>query len=195
MQAELERFFTMIGLLILGGIGLFFAKVILSLILRKRLAPGLVPSIEDTGRADSTTRFIAMIGLNARVSESLGTRRLRATLGLKLVFWGVLLMLAYLLQTLEPSGTYIEPALLGLVAYLAVHTTFYEITYDRDTITLPRWWFGRTTRRWRDLDAAVDRRGWFLDFHFRDGTVIQAHKYVVGYAELREAAQKAMRET
>ncbi len=39
---------------------------------------------------------------------------------------------------------------------------------------------GRTTRRWRDLDAAVDRGGWFIEFHFHDGTVIQAHKYVVG---------------
>jgi hypothetical protein len=195
MQAELERFFTMIGLLILGGIALFFVKIILSLILRKRLAPGLVPKIEDVAQPDSTSRFIAMVGLNARVPETLGTRRLRATIGLKLVFWGVLAMLVYFLQTIEPSGTYIELVLLCMVAYLAVHTTVYEITFDRETITLPRWWFGRTTRRWRDLDATVDRRGWVLDFHFRDGTVVQAHKYVVGYAELREAAQKAMRET
>lgn len=60
--------------------------------------------------------------------------------------------------------------------------------------TLTRWWFGRTTRKWRDLDAVVERRGRYLDFHFRDGTVLQAHKYVVGYAALREKADAVLRE-
>mgnify|MGYP001060440625 CR=1 FL=1 len=82
----------------------------------------------------------------------------------------------------------------GLVLHLALHISLYEITYDRGSITLPRWWFGRTTREWRDLDAVVKRRGRFLDFHFRDGTAVQAHKYVVGRVALREKAEAVLRE-
>ncbi len=44
MQAELERYFTVLGYALLAGIGLFLLRVILSLTLRKRLAPGLVPA-------------------------------------------------------------------------------------------------------------------------------------------------------
>jgi hypothetical protein len=40
----------------------------------------------------------------------------------------------------------------------------------------------------------VEKQGWYLVFHFRDGTVIQAYKYVVGYAQPKEAARKALRE-
>jgi hypothetical protein len=195
MQAELERYFTVLGLMILGGIGLFLLRMILSLLLRKRLTKGLVPELQDLAQPDSNSRFVALIGQGAPVRETLGTTRLRATLGLKLVYWGVALMTVWLLHTLETAGSGIELVLLAVVAYLAVHTTIYEITYDRETISLPRWWMGSTTHRWRDLDAAVDRGGWYVDFHFHDGTVIQAHKYVVGYANLREAARKAMRET
>jgi hypothetical protein len=31
-------------------------------------------------------------------------------------------------------------------------------------------------------------------FHFRDGAVVQVHKYVVGYAALRDKARAAERE-
>lgn len=195
MQAELERYFAVIGLMVLGGIGLFFLRLILYLILRKRLAPGLVPALKDLSQPDSSSRFVALIGQGAPVGDTLGTKRLRTTLGLKLVYWGTTLMMVGIMQSLEISGTGIETVLLALVAYLALHASIYEISYDRHTITLPRWWMGHTTRRWRDLDATLDRGGWYLEFHFRDGTVIHVHKYVVGYSDLREVAQKAMRET
>lgn len=95
---------------------------------------------------------------------------------------------------MQPPLIGIETALTLLMAYFALHTSLYEIAYDRDTVTLPRWWFGRTTRKWRDLGAVVERRGWYLDFHFRDGTRVQAHKYVVGYAALREKAEAVLSE-
>ncbi len=58
----------------------------------------------DVGQADSTSRFVALIGLGAPVRETLGTRRLRATLGLKLVYWGITGMMIWVLQTMETSG-------------------------------------------------------------------------------------------
>ncbi len=32
--------------------------------------------------------------------------------------------------------------MLALAVYLSIHILFYEITYDRDAVTLPRWWDG-----------------------------------------------------
>ena len=194
MQAEIETCFTTLGWIISCAVALFFLRIILSIALRKRLAPGLVPEIDEVYRPESLTRFVSLIGHRAVVRETLGTHHLRATFGLKLVFWGVSALLVYVIAQMNASAIGIETLLLGFVVYLAIHTTLYEISYDRDSITLPRWWFGRTTRKWRDLDATVDRMGWYLDFHFRDGTVIQAHKYVVGYAGLRETARKSLRE-
>ena len=167
----------------------------LSLILRKRLPSGLVPRVFDLlYHPDAKLRFVALLGQTDRTRETLGTHRLQATIGLKLLFWLMAAGLFWLWQATDPALSATAFLFLPFAVYMALHTTFYEITYDRDTITLPRWWFGRTTRNWRDLDAVVDRMGWYLDFHFRDGTVVQAHKYVVGYAALKDTARKALRE-
>lgn len=194
MQAEIAQFYTHIGYAILAGIAMLLLRIILLIALRKRFAPGLVPDVAEVSRPDSGSRLFALIGQGAAVQRTLGSNRLQAALGLKLLFWGVLGLMVYAAMQMEAALFGIETLLSGLVLYLAIHTSLYEITYDRETVSLPRWWFGRSTRKWKDLDAVVDRRGWFLDFHFRDGTVIQAHKYVVGYAELRETANKVLRE-
>ncbi len=194
MKAEIAQFYTYLGYASLAGIGMFLLRFILLLALRKRFASGLVPDMAEVNQLDSGSRLVALIGQGAAVQRTLGSYRLRATLGLKLLVWGVLGLMVYAAMQMEAALFGIETLLLGFVLYLAIHTSHYEIIYDRDTVTLPRWWFRRTTRKWRDLDAVVDRRGWYLDFHFRDGTVIQAHKYVVGYAELREAAAAELRE-
>lgn len=194
MPPEMPSAFMYIGFGLLAGLGLFFLRVILSIALRKRYAPGLVPDVTEVSRPDGGSRLIALIGQGAAAQHTLGTHRLRASLGLKVLFWGVLAAMVYVADLMGAPMIGFEAAILAFVFYLSIHTSVYEITYDRETITLPRWWFGRTTRKWKDLDAVVERQGWFLDFHFRDGTVIQAHKYVVGYAELRNTANKVLRE-
>jgi hypothetical protein len=194
MEAELERFVWTLGLSLAAGAALFVLRLVLAWRLRKRLPTGLVPQGGELLRSDGMSRIVSLIGVDAKATETLGTLRLRATLGLKLLYWGVLIAMIVVAGQMHARLIGPETAMLGLVLYLALHTSFYEISYDRDTITLPRWWFGRTTRKWRDLDAVVERRGWFLDFHFRDGTVVQAHKYVVGYAALREKAEAVLRE-
>lgn len=183
------------GWIFLAGIGVFALALLLTVVLRKRLAPGLVPRLFGViYHPDAKLRFIALLGHQAPAQETLGLRRLRATLGLKLMFWLITAGLVWLWAATNPATSAAAVLFLPFAAYLALHTTFYEITHDRDTITLPRWWFGGTTRKWRDLDATVERMGWYLDFHFRDGTVIQVHRYIVGYSALRETAAKAMRE-
>ena len=194
MQAEVERFVWTLALSAVGGVLFYIVRLVLARRLRKRLPAGLVPLAGEMGQPDAGTRLVSLIGVDAKPAETLGTHRLRASLGLKLVYWGVLA--AQFFVSLEMQARLIGPesAILCTVLYLALHTSFYEISYDRETITLPRWWFGRTTRKWRDLDAVTERQGWFLAFHFRDGTVVQAHKYVVGYAALRDKAKAALRE-
>jgi hypothetical protein len=194
VQLALQHLQETVFWAILTGIALFVLRVVLSLALRKRFASGLVPTLTELDQADSTSRLFALIGQHGEAHNTLGTRRLPASLGLKLLYWGVLLAMAYVFRQMSVSWLGVETVLLAVVFCLAVHTSLYEIAFDRDTITLPRWWLGRSTRRWRDLDAMVSPPGWFLAFHFRDGTVIHAHKYVVGFAELREVANAALRE-
>ena len=194
MQAELTRYFTLVGLMMAGGAAILLLKIVLGIVLRNRLAPGLVPHVNELSQPDSTSRFIALIGRNARPDETLGTLRLRATLGLKAVYWLVCLAIAVSLNIMQAPVIGIESLLFALVLAMALHVSFYEISYDRQTVTLPRWWFGRSTRKWKDLLAVSVRDGWFMVFHFDDGQSIYVHKYVVGYPQLLETARKAARE-
>ncbi|MBL9048773.1 MAG: hypothetical protein JNK19_01510 [Tabrizicola sp.] len=183
-----------VALALAAAVGLFLLRHLVAWRLRKRLPKGLVPDRHELSRPDSMSRLLSLIGHAATPAETLGLRRLRATLGLRLVLWVVFAVITVAALSVRPPLLGVETGLILLMAYLALHTSLYEISYDRDTVTLPRWWFGRTTRKWRDLDAVVERRGWYLDFHFRDGTAVQAHKYVVGYAALREKAEAVLRE-
>ncbi|MFN5999334.1 MAG: hypothetical protein ACK47C_06150 [Paracoccaceae bacterium] len=194
MQAEVERFVWTLALSLGAGAAFFVLRIVLAWRLRKRMPAGLVPKGSELHQPDGMSRIVSLIGVDAPVAETLGTRRLRATLGLKLVYWGVLVALIVVAGQMQAQLFGTEAALVVLVVYLALHATFYEIRYDRDTITLPRWWFGHTTHRWRDLEAVTERQGWFLAFHFRGGKVVQVHKYVVGYAALREKAEAVLRE-
>jgi hypothetical protein len=194
MEVELIRFFWIVVLALGGGAVLFVLRHLLSWRLRRRLPKGLVPQGHDLAHPEAMGRIVSLIGHAAPPAETLGTRRLRTTLGLRLLGWAVLPVAFAAAVLMQAKLVGIEMALIVALGYLALHTTLYEIAYDRDTVTLPRWWFGRTTRKWCDLEAVVDRRGWYLDFHFRDGTVVQAHKYVVGYAALRNKAETVLRE-
>jgi hypothetical protein len=194
MEAELIRFFWIVVLVVVGGVVLFVLRHVLSWRLRRRLPKGLVPHGHDLTHPEAMGRLVSLIGHGSPPAETLGARRLRATLGLRLLCWAALSVACALAVQMQARLLGIETALIVVLGYLALHTSLYEITDDRDTVTLPRWWFGRTARKWRDLVAVVDRRGWYLDFHFRDGTVVQAHKYVVGYAALRKKAEAILRE-
>lgn len=194
MQAEIAEFVRTLMAILWIGAALFLLRYALAWLLRKRVPKGLVPTRLELQHPDSLARIAALIGHGAPVAETLGTRRLRATLGMRAVWWLGFGAVSAAALSVNPPLFGIETAMILVVGYTALHTTFYEIVYDRETISLPRWWFGRTTRKWRDLDAVVDRRGWTLDFHFRDGTRVQAHKYVVGYGALREKAEAILRE-
>jgi hypothetical protein len=194
MQAEVERFVWTLALSLGAGVVFFVLRLVLAWRLRKRMPVGLVPQGGEVLGPDGMSRLVSLIGVDAQVSDTMGTRRLRATLGLRLLYWGVLVALIVAAGQMQAPLVGIESLILATVVYLALHTTLYEISYDRDSITLPRWWFGTTTHKWRDLEAVTERQGWFLAFHFRGGTVVQAHKYVVGYAALRDKVKAVLRE-
>ena len=194
MQADIERFFWGMAMSLGVGLALVVVRILLSRSLRKRFAPGLVPMGNELHQPDAMSRFTALLGHDAAETTTLGTRRLRVTLGLRLLYWVVLLAMIAVSAAMRAPLFGLETGLTLLVLYLALHASFYEISWDHDLITLPRWWFGRTTHRWRDLEAVTERQGWFLTFHFRSGGVVQAHKYVVGYAALREKADAVLRE-
>ena len=185
---------TVIGVAIGVPLALFLMRATLTILLRKRVPASHLPDVFEPHRTDSLTRFLSLIGYGGDARETLGVWRLRPTLGLKLVFIGGTALLVVVSIAMNARLIGPEALIVAVGLYFTLHALNYEITYDRDTISLPRWWFGRTTRKWRDLDAIVEGRGWYLRFHFRDGRVIQAHKYIVGFAALKETAAKALRE-
>lgn len=191
MDAEFLSALRYLGWVFAAGAGLFLLKVILSIALRGRVAPALLP---DVLRPESTTQFLALLGHRAAPAQTLGTTRLRATLGLKLGYLaGLVVMMGLLVQMGSPvisleSGIFLLLCLATLQAFLL------EISYDRDTITLPRWWFGRTTHKWKDLLALTSNDPWFMVFVFHKGPTIRINKYVVGFDQLVETARKHMRE-
>lgn len=194
MQAELDRFFWALGVSLALGVALFVFRILVARSLRKRLPPGLVPSGADLHAPDGMSRLTALLGHDATETVTLDTRRLRTTLGLRLMYWT--LLVAIILTAISMNAALVGPetAIILVVTYMAVHAATYEIRYDRDSISLPRWWFGHSTHRWRDLEALTERQGWYLVFHFRGGKTVSAHKYVVGYSALREKAQSVLRE-
>jgi hypothetical protein len=194
MLAELDGFLWRLGIALAVGAAFFVLRIALARSLRNRIAPGLVPRGDELHQPDTMSRFTALLGHDAAEATTLGARRLPATLGLRLLYWVVLLAMIAVSATMRAPLIGLESALTVVVLFLALHTTFYEITWDRETITLPRWWFGSTKHKWRDLEAVTERQGWFLAFHFRGGKVVQAHKYVVGYAGLRDKANATLRE-
>ena len=178
---------------ILLAVALYFLKVILSIVLKGRTAPGLAPDLSEVGAPTFLTRILALVGHRARVGQSLGTVRLRATLGLQISYWGGLVLLIYVAQTMQAPLVGIETILSAAVSLTALHTSLYEVTYDKAEVTLPRWWFGRTTHRWRDLVSVTDKDPWMVTLHFADGRRVKVHKYVVGHAEFMALARDAVR--
>jgi hypothetical protein len=178
---------------ILLAVGLYFLKVILSIALKGRLAPGLAPDLSEVGSPTFLTRILALVGHSAPIRQTLGTTRLRATMGLQIAYWGVLAALIYIAHGMNAQVIGIEGLLCLAVFVTALHTSLYEITYDKVDVTLPRWWFGRTMHRWRDLVAVTDKDPWMVTLHFADGTRVKVHKYIVGHAEFMAVARDAIR--
>jgi hypothetical protein len=175
------------------GVALYFLKVILSIALKGRLSPGLAPGLSEVGSPTFLTRILSLIGHRGQARQTLGTTRLRATLGLQLAYWGGLAMLIYISSTMKAQLVGPETLICFAVFVTALHTSLYEITYDKVDVTLPRWWFGRTTHRWRDLDAVTDKDPWMMTLHFSDGSRVKVHKYIVGHSEFMAIAQDAIR--
>jgi hypothetical protein len=194
MQAELMQFLRTLAVAAATGAVLYLLRHLLAWHLRRRLPARLVPQGRELDQPDANSRLVALIGHDAAVRETLGTVRLRATLGLRLVYWGVTVAMIGTLASMRDLHAGIGGLLLAVLLYASVAVAIYEIRYDRDTITLPRWWLGTTTRTWRALEAVTERQGWFLDFHFRGGQVIEVHKYVVGHAALQEKVRAVLRE-
>jgi hypothetical protein len=178
---------------ILLAVALYFLKVILSIAFKGRLAPGLAPDLSEVGSPTFLTRILSLVGHKAPIRQTLGTVRLRATFGLLIAYWGGLAALIYIAHGMQAPVIGIEGLISLAVFVTALHTSLYEITYDKVDVTLPRWWFGRTIHHWRDLDAVTDKDPWMVTLHFADGRRVKVHKYIVGHAEFMAVARGAIR--
>lgn len=195
IETELADFVYYAGWFTVAGAALYLVKVILAVVLKSRVSPGLAPLLRDVDRPDSMAQFLSLLGHKAKPQETLGTLRLRATLGIQLAWWGGSLLLVVVHSQMQAPVVGIETFLLATVLLTALHTSLYEISFDKQTVTLPRWWFVRTTHNWADLVDVSTKDRWFLAFTFGNGSKVKVHKYIVGYARLMETAQKAMRDT
>jgi hypothetical protein len=193
MEAELFNVYQVIGYGILAAAGLYFLRAILTILLKRRVAPGLAPGLDASDSQTFFPRVLSLVGLNARPTTSLNRTELRTTLGIQALCWALTLAIIPIAISMNARLVGPESLLFVLALVNAVQMTSYRITYDKTEVTLPRWWFGSTTRPWRKLVAITDKDPYFYTFHFADETRVKVHKYIVGHAEFMAVARGAIR--
>jgi hypothetical protein len=179
---------------ILGAVGIYFLRVILTMILRRKVAPELVPGLSAEDSQTAMPRFLSMIGVGARPASTFGTFRLTTSLGIKILWWAGLAALVYFARQMQARVIGPESLIIVMVAVQAVQSQFYEIEYDAKTVSLPRWWFGKTVQPWRKLVAVTDKDPYFYTFHFADQSKVRVYKYIVGHDEFMKVARNAVRD-
>lgn len=193
VSAQIEQAYFGLWYGMLVALALYFLKVILAIVLRWRVGTALTPGLAGDQAQTFFPRVLAMFGMHARTSETLGTTRLRATIGLRLLCWGAVPLLIYFHRQMNAATIGPETLITALVVLNALQIELYEITHDRADVTLPRWWFGRTIHRWHDLVALTDRDPWMMTMHFADGRRVKVHKYIVDHADFMTVAKAAIR--
>ena len=192
--------FSILKWLVLTGVAGFVLRMLYLFFGKDRLTSGIAPSLNTADPASFYHRLLATLGMGRAVRQTLDSYRLPASVGLKIFAWGLaglVFWYAARMNAMGPemnSGAVMMFGLLILTTYIALHATFYEIRFDRDTITLPTWWFTHRTFDWRDFEGMVNHGSWMMIFLFRGNREVRVHKYVVGYPLLVEAARKATRE-
>jgi hypothetical protein len=195
VATEISNSYQAFGYTILAGVGLYFLKVVIAILLKRRVSPLVAPGLSDEQPQTFFPRVLSLVGMNARPPQTFSLIHLRSTVGVRLLMWGAVAAMFYFHHQMgEPTIGFGSLILLATVISAFDHE-FYKITYDRVEVQLPRWWFGRTLHRWRDLVAVTDRDPWLATFHFSDGGKVKVHKYVVGYVDFMAVAQDAIRNT
>ncbi len=190
---QIDQAYLGILFAILLAVALYFLKVIIAMVLKLRMHSTLAPGLVDDAPQTFFPRVLALVGMNAPAAQTLDAMRLRTTLGLRLVSWGGLAIMIYLHHLMGGQAIGLETVLAALILVNAIQIELYQITYDKVMVTLPRWWFGRSTHRWRDLVAITDKDPWMMTLHFGDGRRVRVHKYIVGHAEFMAVANDAIR--
>jgi hypothetical protein len=187
-QAYLGFWYTL-----LAGVGLYFIKVIIAILLKRRVSPLVAPGLLETDNQTFFPRLLSLMGMNAAPAQTFAARRLRATIGLRLLMWGAVFAMVYFHHQMGEQLISFASIIVALVGINAVHIELYEIEYDKVEMVLPRWWFGHTSHRWRDLVAVTDKDPWLATLHFADGRRVKVHKYIVGFPEFMAVAKDAIR--
>lgn len=200
-QAYLE-FVAILGWLAIAGAAGLLVRMVFRFVIRDRLTSGIAPSLNEGDGGTFFHRLIALVGMNGPVTRTIDSYRLRTSIGLRLFCWGIVGLIVWYAAKMEsaatggmsPDSDMMTWAVILAAVWTALWNSLYEVSFDRETVTLPTFWFSRRTFRWRDLEAVTRSDSWMLTFHFRGGRRMQVHKFVVGYPLLMEAAQKALRE-
>lgn len=194
VQDHLDKAFIGFLWLLVIGAAIYFVRFVLTLALKRRVKSGLLPGMADDDGQTFFPRLLALIGGGAAPQQTLNVVKLKSTLGLRLVIWGGFVGMIVLHQMMSAPPMGLETLLAVLVLVSALQITLYEISYDRTEVSLPRWWFGRTTHRWRSLVAITDRDPWMMTFHFADGQKVKIYKHIVGRADFMKTAENAIRD-
>ena len=190
---QIDRAYLGIWYAILLALALYFLKVIIAIVLKMRTRSTLAPGLVDDAPQTFFPRVLALVGMNARSTTTLDVARRRATIGLRAVCWGGFLVAVYLHGLIGAQPVGLETLIIALILVNALQIELYEIAYDKVEVSLPRWWFGRSTHRWRDLVAITDKDPWLMTLHFSDDRRVKVHKYIVGHADFMAVANDAIR--
>ena len=130
VQERLDQAFTGLVWLVVLAAAICAFKVILALVMKRRVNPGLLPGLSEQDHGTFFPRVVALIGHSATPQQTFGLTRLQTTLGLRLVAWCGVVVIALLHNSMNAPRFGLESLILALVALNAVQVTLYEIAHD-----------------------------------------------------------------
>jgi len=172
--------------------------------LARRLADRRVAPRLGQG-ASFGAQLFANVGTEIEVRDTIGLRRIHASIGVRLVAlfatgmigWTILQM--YGPEVLSDPATHGWPIFEYLMLAAALWSLAYHLTwrmaYDPEELTVEAFGFRLARQPWRKLIVVTDRDGWFLKLHFADGTSVRVPKHIVGRTHLLQTVDRWINDT
>lgn len=167
------------------GFGAGLIAVLIALAFQRAARNRRLPRVPAgfAGLTDGPAGLISQVGQRGRVHRSLDQVVMRPTVGARL--WNLSVLAALWWVMLGENGAQFrsDPILVALALCVTVAVTLflvsYEVRYDGEGVTAPKWLVHGQTHRWEDLISVSDAGHHIYKLRFETGTA-NINKYLVG---------------
>lgn len=144
------------------------------------------------GTLGADITLVAQLGKNAQVHEGLTGRRLKPTIGVRLISFGLSGLVMWLMFAEPgqyiPDDVYIMFPIVGFLIYGMLHTNLSYLRYDSEGFEVMDSLFRKQHVRWRDLIAVRDNGHYLYVFEVTDRRRVQVLKFLGGMPQFLTTA-------